>query len=429
MTTNIQWKTHTVQTEFCQSEARYRTLVAGRRFGKNHAAITSEADFALHPEKYDHGDDDPEQVILWWVGPTYNQTKKYGYEKAKDAVPDQLIRDHKDSAPFEIELFNGVTWEFYSFDRPKSLDGAGVDSMVIDERGYMDTSIWEDNLAAMLLDTNGRVSFIGKPWQNEHFRETFEKGQNDDHPNYDSWHATSYDNPLIPDERIDEIFGDLPEPVFRREILAEFGAGGNLLTLDMLSYEPPSVLEHDAGMKWHVAVDLGIETNPSKARANDTDYWSLSIVAEHPLDDVAYLVDHFRRRGQSPAQAAEWIAESIRDVPTNTVKYEAVQAQSWFERDLKEAGLHPIPHTPESSKEDRILHMSVLFNSEKVQLIDWSEIDYHGVDWEPFKSEWRAFPDGDHDDSLDSTAMALESVDFGGRYQGLSGDMYGRNNE
>jgi len=425
-TPKIRWDLSQIQRDFCKSPARYRTLVAGRRFGKNHAAIVSQTDYCLNPDQYGHGADDPEEVLCWWVGPTYNQTRKYGFEKAKEAVPNELIEDTRNTQPFEIQFTNGTTWEFYSFDRPKSLDGAGVDDLVIDERGYMDTDIWENNLAAMLLDTNGRVAFIGKPWYNEHFKETYEKGQNPEHPDYESWHATSYDNPLIPDARIDDIFGDLPEQVFNREILADFDAGGNLLTMDMLSYVSPEQLEQDWSWKWHAYADLGIEMNAQQAREKDTDYWALTVVVEHPFDNYAYVVDQHRRRGQSPDQAAKWIRECLSPWDLETVKYEAVQAQSWFEQDLKENSLRPIPHTPDNSKEDRIVGLSVLFNSDKVKLIDWDEFDNYSVDWEPFKGEWRSFPDGDHADVLDSTAGALESVNFGGALDGISGDMYGR---
>jgi len=420
----IPWSVHPKQREFCESDTRYRTLVAGRRFGKNHAGIVSEADFALDPSKYEFGRDNPEKVVLWWIGTTYNQTKKYGFNKARAALPDELIESVKKSAPFEIHLTNGVSWEFYSYDRPNSLDGAGVDSMVIDERGYMDTEIWETNLAAMLLDTNGRVAFIGKPWYNDHFEETYSKGQSDDHPNYASWQATSYDNPLIPDERIDEIFGHLPEKVYNREILAQFDAGGTLLTLDMLESEPAETLE---GKKWdwHVAVDLGVEMNRTKAEQNDTDYWSCSIVAEHPTMPHAYLVEVNRTRGQTPAQAASWVRQCIAGYPTNRVRYESVQAQSWFEEDLKQAGLDPIPVTPQGAKEDRIVMLSVPFSNGNVKLIDWGDVPGKDMDWQPFKSEWASFPDGDHDDQLDSTAMALDTVNFQGELPALSGDMYG----
>jgi phage terminase large subunit-like protein len=234
-------------------------------------------------------------------------------------------------------------------------------------------------------------------------------------------------NPHTPDDYKEAMKADMPEEVRAQEVRGEFvEIGSGVLSTDMLSYETPDALEADWNWKWHVAVDLGIETNPRKARENDTDYWSLAVVAEHPWHDHAYLVDVRRRRGQGPDEAAQWIRKIIHPWPTETVKYEAVQAQEWFDSHLKEAGLHPIKYRPRNSKEERILGMSVLFSSEKVELIDWSGFPNHSVDWDPFRSEWLAYPEGSHDDVIDSVAQALEGVNFGGALEGMSGDMYGR---
>ena len=411
---------HGIQQAFARSGARYRTLVAGRRFGKNHAAIVSDADFALAPDTYPYGRDDPERVVLWWIGPTYNQTLKYGFQQARDALPDAAIADTKKTAPFEIHLTNGVTWEFYSFDRPQSLDGAGVDSMTIDERGYMDTDIWETNLAAMLLDTDGRVAFIGKPWHNDHFKECFQKGQSADHPAYDSWHATSYDNPRIPDERIDDIFGDLPEPVYRREILAEFDAGGKILTLDMLDSIPADEWR-DASDRWHwhIGVDIGVTMDSSKARESDSDYWAVAVVAEHPLQPEAYVLDIARERGQTPTHAARWLAGLLEDIPTDKCYVEAVQAQRWFLEDCRDVGLQPVAVEHDRSKEERLMYLGVPFENDSVRLVD-------GVDWSDFKNEWAAFPDGSHDDQLDALEIALRHTNLKHQYHAESMDPYGQ---
>lgn len=253
----------------------------------------------------------------------------------------------------------------------------------------------------------------------------------------------SHANPFTPQDYKDALEADLPEDVRAQEVRGEFvEIGSGVLSTDMLSYEEPAELEHDWNWKWHVAVDLGIETNPRKARENDTDYWALAVVAEHPWHDHAYLVDLHRRRGQSPDQAAEWITNCIKPWDVRRVKYEAVQAQSWFERHLKDAKLSPVKYNPRNSKEERILGMSTLFSSDKVELIDWSAFDVDIPDkypdedrafpynnWEPFVNEWLAWPEGSHDDLLDSVAMCLEGVNFGGALEGISGDMYGREEE
>ncbi|AFH22933.1 phage terminase large subunit [environmental Halophage eHP-38] len=134
----------------------------GRRGGKNEAATVTAVDYAIDPSKYAYGAD--ESPVIWWVGPTYTQTKKYGFNKIVNKLPPELIDgEPKRSSPFEISLKNGSQIECYSFDRPESLQGAGVDFMIIDEAAYMDETIWDNDLRPMLLDANGGAVFISKP--------------------------------------------------------------------------------------------------------------------------------------------------------------------------------------------------------------------------------------------------------------------------
>jgi phage terminase large subunit-like protein len=410
----IEWSVRGKQREFCESQARYRTLVAGRRFGKNHTAITSQADFILNPSHYPHGRDNPEEVVCWWIGPTYNQTKKYGYETAKKAVPDACVVDTRDTQPFEIEVQNGATWEFYSFDRPKSLDGAGVDSMVIDERGYMDTAVWEENLAAMLLDTNGRVAFIGKPWPNEHFRETFEKGQDPSFANYESWHATSYDNPEIPDARIDEIFGDLPEAVYQREIMAQFGASGGIYTPDTISWVEASAVSEDWQTQTVIGVDPAATIDTQKAEQSDSDYWGIVAAEAVPRQNEIYVTDCMQKRGITLTQGVDWLHQmhNAMEQPPKFV-VETVAAQEWLKGELVERGLDVTPVTTQTNKEDKLIDLSIPLNNGTVKFVEGDVLG-------PLKDQLLAFPNGEHDDLADALSLVVNHGPTD-----ISGQMFG----
>lgn len=425
----LQWKLSPIQRQFFESDAKYRTLAGGRRFGKNTVGLASQIDFATRPETYRWGRD--EDVVTWWVAPTYNQAKKYGFEKALEMLPGRLIDgEPKRTIPFEIPLVTGGRMEFYSYDRPESLDGAGVDDMTIDERGYMDDEVWESNLAAMLLDTDGRAAFIGKAAFSEHFVECFERGRfESDDPQYASWQATSYDNPFIPDERIDELFGTLPERVFQREIMAEFDAGGDFLTRDMLTFVHASELP-EREFSWHVVADLGIEADPSKARENDTDYWAAAVIAYDSLQQEAYLVDVTRTRGMTKDQGVGWLSAIMDGVPTNRVGVEANQAQVWFVQDAQKAGLDAYGIENDRPKEERLTYLSVPFANGRVKLVNHDDPDdrapgqEYDPRWDGFVSEWLSFPNGSHDDMLDGVEMALRQLNLGASIQAYGGDAY-----
>ena len=437
---NFTWHLSEKQAALFNSDARFRVGMMGRRFGKNEVSTAIEVDYATQPDSYDFGTDDPEEGLIWHVAPTYRQAYRYGYEKAIEKLPDALIDDDNtrgsEWSPSMITLVTGFRIEFLSYGNPKGLQGEGVDLIVGDEWAYSDGDIWHKDLRPMLSDTGGGAVLISKPLGENHFYEFYKQGAAEDQihgdgsPRQDEWesfHATAYESPFIPDAEIDSIKANTPESIFRQEYLADPSAGGTLLTLDMLEYEDASVIgERDATYwKWHISVDLGVEMNAAKARENDTDYWALAVVVEHPHKPIAYLADIQRRRGQAPSQAAAWIKDCIEWVPSNQVKYEKVQAQAWFETHLQDEGLQPVPHTPDASKEDRIIGLSVPFSNGQVKLLEWADVPGKEVDWSDFRTEWAGFPSGKVD-QLDAVAQALDDVTFGpvGSGQGL--DLYGR---
>lgn len=228
-TLTLKWHLGDIQVEFFETDARYRVLAGGRRFGKNIVANARQLDYALRPYEYPYGaDDDP---VCWWVGPTYDQAKKYGLWKAESFLPDELIDGTpKRSEPYQIDLNveTGGRIEYRTFDKPDSLDGAYVDDLVIDEAAKMPREIWDNTLRPMLVDHVGSVSFISKPVGTNYFQDFYTRGQSDDWPDWASWRATSYDNPFIPDAEIDAAAKGTPDRVFKQEYLAVFleDAGG-----------------------------------------------------------------------------------------------------------------------------------------------------------------------------------------------------------
>lgn len=401
------------QAELYNSDARFKVGMLGRRFGKNEFATVEIIDYAIKPDKYDFGADD--NPVLWWVGGTYTQTKKYGFDKILSKLPKPLIKgDPKRSAPFEIELKNGSVIEFYSYDRPASLQGAGVDFMVIDEAAYMDESIWDNDLRPMLLDNNGGGVFISKPLGENWFYELYEQGNDDEFDEWVSIHGTSYDNPWLDNDEIEQIKETTPDSVFQQQYLANPNAGGTILNLDTISYIDAQEVEEktDRDFNYIVAVDVGITMDEKKARENDSDWWAAAVVLDHPMKPKAYVSEIRRVRGKGPEKAADWIKEDIMSaLPTNRLYVEGVQAQRWWQNDLKEVGLNPVLITHDRPKEERIQYLSVPFSNGSVKLIDWENTEYE-YDWTIFRKEWSSFPNGAHDDQLDALEMALRQISF-----------------
>lgn len=218
---------HDKQVAVLESDARYRTLKWGRRAGKNICAVMDLVERGRAPWLSRWGADDPANTVIWWVGPSYDQAKKYGFEPLKNALPNRWIEGQPtESEPYQIDLINGLTYEFRTFDHPKTLQGAGVDHVVIDEADYMPDNLWYQDLDPMLLDTGGSAMFISKPVRpRSYFQKYFELGQSSDYPEHFSSHATSADNPYLAEDPEDKR-GTVPEYDFQREYLAQLPDDG-----------------------------------------------------------------------------------------------------------------------------------------------------------------------------------------------------------
>jgi hypothetical protein len=228
-----QYSVHDKQRQVLQSDARYRVCRWGRRAGKNITAAIDTIEYLRRPWGSQWGPDDPRDVLVWWVGPTYDQANKHGYDTIKSAIPDAWIADYGESKPRFIELSTGARVEFRTFDRPQSLQGEGVDRIALDEADQMREGIWYGDLEPMLLDTRGCALFISKPYRpRSWFHRFYDYGQSADYPEYDSWHATSADNPFLAENPADKR-GTVPPHIFEREYLAELPDDGGQVFRDL----------------------------------------------------------------------------------------------------------------------------------------------------------------------------------------------------
>ena len=235
-------------------------------------------------------------------------------------------------------------------------------------------------------------------------------------------------NPHTPDDYKEAMLADMPDGIVAQEVKGEFvEIGSGVLTKEMLTAAPKEELE-STELTYHVGVDVGIESDSRKAQQNDTDYWAAGIVAHHRRHGEAFVVDVARKRGMSMQQGLSWIESVIDGVPSPTVNIESVHAQKFLLQEAQDRGL-PVTGVDQSmSKEDRLIQLSVPFESDRIRLINFNTDPQQGLDdrWDEFIQEWIAFPDGTHDDMLDGVELALRNIDIGATYGAEPLDMYGR---
>ena len=203
---------HKKQGLIYQSPARFKVLVAGRRFGKTILAVLTLLLTALQKEKQ----------YLWLISPTYRQSKMIAWRMLKEMVPHQNVVKINEYE-LSIEFISGSIIELKGADNEDSLRGVGVHGMVIDEFAsiYNNWAVWNEVLRPMLTDTKGWGLFIGTPKGKDALWELYMKGQRNE-DGFKSWKFTTADNPFVDAEEVEAAKKALPDRYFKQEYEASF---------------------------------------------------------------------------------------------------------------------------------------------------------------------------------------------------------------
>ena len=420
---NPQYSVHEKQRQVLESDARYRVCRWGRRAGKNVTGSIDVIEYARRPWDSQWGPDDPKEVLIWWVGPTYDQANKHGYEKIKAAIPDAWIADYGESKPRFIEFINGVRVEFRTFDRPKSLQGEGVDRIVLDEADQMREGIWYGDLEPMLLDTRGCALFISKPYRpRSWFHRFFDFGQSADYPEYASWHATSADNPFLAENPEDKR-GTVPPHLFEREYLAELPDDGGQVFRDLdeklytgaydvhvkQEYDPSGefigeVRRSPKGVMHPVAIGADF------ARSRD---YRVTIGV-----DAAGELAYFHRARNESWDGIEDHLRGVQGLYDGLLVPDASRDNK-IVSDLAGAGVpvEPVSFSPKTKKQ-LIETLSLLVETEALTVPDVDALDQLHLELRQLQEDvsnsgytkYHA-PDNGHDDCVDAYALAVSQLD------------------
>jgi hypothetical protein len=139
----------TPQWAVFNSDARFRILVAGKRFGKTYLSLVELCRAAWSSGR-----------LAWYVGPTYKQAKRIAWKPLK-----QMTQPYWASRPNEtdlrIELITGGTICLRGADNYDSLRGDGLDFLILDEYASIAREAWPEVLRPALADKEGGALFIG----------------------------------------------------------------------------------------------------------------------------------------------------------------------------------------------------------------------------------------------------------------------------
>ncbi len=226
---------HPAQIEIASSEARYRVVSAGRRFGKGILGISAAFRYASRGAK------------CRWIAPSYASDSYQAGWRMASTLANQIpgLQVHLQKRQFDFTPLGGGWLQFRTAEEPDSLRGEGIDFVVFDEAAHVDglEEMWEQCVRPSLMDRRGDAWFISTPNGFNYFNTLYLRAR--ENKDWASFQFPTSSNPHIDGAEIDELRSTLPALVARQEIDAEFvqlaGALFKRQNIIVLETEPVSV--------------------------------------------------------------------------------------------------------------------------------------------------------------------------------------------
>jgi hypothetical protein len=273
---------HDVQLHIRNSPAKRKIVRAGRRGGKTVCAAT------ICVEKFLQG------LRPLYAAPTADQLETFWFEVKKalqEPIDAGIFKKNETGHTIELvgtkQRIKGKTaWD------SNTLRGDYTDFLVLDEFQLMNEDCWGVVGAPMLLDNNGTAMFIYTPpslsvrsitkaRDPQHAAKMFQRAATDASGRWEAFHFTSFDNPHISRDALEDIAQDMTNLAYRQEILAEDieEVPGALWTRKLIA--DTRVIKHPQMARIVVGVD------PAGSINTETGI----VVAGKGTDGVGYVLD------------------------------------------------------------------------------------------------------------------------------------------
>jgi phage terminase large subunit len=273
-----------IQKEILEHPARFKCLIAGRRFSKTFIAMNSLAKYARHPNKK-----------CMYVAPSYRMAKQIVWEDLKQMIKERNWHRKINESELTITLVNGSTIFLRSADNPDSIRGIGLDYVVIDEAADISEEAWKAVIRPTLSDREGDALIIGTPKGRNWLYDVY---QNAKHLNdWHSWQKRTIDGGQVSAEEIAQAKQDLDERTYKQEYEATFVEYSGLI---YYAFGDHNITDMDFGSAQNIPVHIGMDFNVDPGCAVMAFQYSKGIHIYDELEiwgtDTAEMTKEIQRR-------------------------------------------------------------------------------------------------------------------------------------
>jgi phage terminase large subunit-like protein len=381
---------HAGQLEVHNSDARFKVLSAGRRWGKTRLGVNECLDAASKGGR------------AWWVSPSY-KTSEVGWRPLRQIarkIPNAEVR----LVDRMVTLPGGGFVAVRSADNPDSLRGEGLDFVVMDECAFMQREAWTEAIRPALSDRLGKALFISTPKGRNWFWENYQRGINGEQ-GWQSWTYPTSTNPFIDKGEIEAAKRDLPEIIFRQEYLAEFvdDSGGVFRRVQEAAILTPQ--EPQPGRQYVAGVDVAASVDYTVVTVMDAESKEMVYMDRFNRVDYPVLID----RLESVYHRYHLTSMTVE---SNSIGRPVID-------ELVSRGLNIVPFTTTSAtKQGIIQNLQSAFENGLIRVLDDPVLVGELLSFEAKRNASGSFsysaPDGMHDDCVMSLAIAWHGVNDGG---------------
>ncbi len=207
---------HESQKQVATDTHPYRVVCCGRQWGKTTLSVLEMVACA-----YSKGGSE-----IAYFATTYDQARNIAWTMLKNVTENILAKTPNESRlEIIIKAKDGDTSRITlrGWENVETTRGQQFDFLVLDEVAQMRNFDynWNAVLEPTLAFRRGSALFISTPLGFNHFNSMYERGQKDN-PYWKSWKFTSYDNPYLPKERIEQAKITSTPEYFAQEYMGDF---------------------------------------------------------------------------------------------------------------------------------------------------------------------------------------------------------------
>ena len=392
-------KLHSGQIDVAKSNARFKVLVAGRRWGKTRLGVWLCIAKAMQGNK------------TWWVAPTYSMANE-GWKEIRRLGIDYGVVVKEGEKTIYTPTGGYVTVR--TADNPDRLRGAGLDFIVLDECAYIKEETWKEVLRPTLTERQGGALFISTPRGYNWFSRIFDEAENQD--DWERWQKPTNTNPLVPLDELDiakkeigsflysqeyeaqfiEQTGGLFKPewfkYYKKNVYQDYNEKGYLETKVMYLFDNKQVNHND--LRIITTVDLATSTKES---ADFTVVCTLGI----DKNQNVFVLDLIRRKMEAPDVLKLLEAVYEKWLPSVIGVESAGYQLALIQMAKRQTSLPIVKLKADRDKFSRALPLSAKMESGIVYYPNES------VWYSDLEKEMLQFPAGEHDDQVDALAYGI----------------------